>query len=93
VHNYKRGRHNYHSSTSKNTNINKVVTDNGVKVIVVEAKGVGKHSDHPPHTRYLLVHDLLDAQGVAKVLPLSWANNQCQVLLLSRELAYSHHSP
>ena len=36
----------YHSSASKNTNINKVVTDNGVKVIVVETKGVGQHGDH-----------------------------------------------
>ena len=27
-------------------NINKIVTDNGVKVIVVEAKGLGQHGDH-----------------------------------------------
>ena len=36
----------YHSSANKKMNINKIVTDNGVKVIVVEAKGLGQHGDH-----------------------------------------------
>jgi hypothetical protein len=36
----------YYSSFSKNMNINKVVTDNGAKVIVVETKGIGQHGDH-----------------------------------------------
>ena len=36
----------YHTSASKNTNVNKGVTDNGAEMTVVKAKGVGQHGDH-----------------------------------------------
>ena len=36
----------YHTSTIKDTNVDKVVTDNGAEVIVIKAKGVGQHGDH-----------------------------------------------
>ena len=36
----------YHCSTRKNSNIDKVVTDNGAEMVEVKAKGVDQYGDN-----------------------------------------------